>query len=70
MLEKVVMADVPAEYAATVAQLEYYSRKDKLIHLIDLCDRRLKTNSGKNRIKFELMLYSYLTQLGLMEKPC
>ena len=70
MLEKIIMADLPEEYALTAAQLQYYSRKARLLHRIELCERRLQSNPGANRTRFELMLFSYLSQLGLMEQPC
>ena len=70
MLEKIIMADLPAEFAATAEQVEHYPGKTRLLHKIELCDQRLKFTHGHSRIKFELMLYAYLTQLGLMEEPC
>ena len=45
MLEKIIMPDLSSEFADTVEQLEYYSRRARLLHKIALCDRRLKSKT-------------------------
>jgi len=69
VLEKIIMADLPAAYAIRKEHLEFHIRKARLVYLIELCERQLRIGRRENRTKYELMRYSYLTQLGLMEIP-
>jgi hypothetical protein len=61
----------PNALQESLAALEFYTRKARLLHKIELCNRKLKSlTDDVKRLRYQLKLKSYTEQLYLLNKPC
>ena len=56
-------------FERSVERLDFFSRKARLLHKLQLCEQYLRTQAGMERRRLELLQLAYSVQLELMEEP-